>query len=137
MAVEYQYGRHLFLSLGIPTTPPLSTVDFFRFNFLHDIESVLWMFMWFLFTTVPDGLDMAQTREVRRKIRAFAAKLFNGSLLPSRERAIFIEDLGTVDQEGFKAAFNVLDPLYGDNEFGTILYKGLCVPKPGRVLRHC
>ncbi|KAF9038904.1 hypothetical protein BDZ89DRAFT_1110210 [Hymenopellis radicata] len=109
MAVESQCLRHLFIPESIAPPPeqfiyrggkstfcgPAITEteevpDWFRFNFLHDIESALWLFCWFLFNRLPSSLLGNVSRAQCESIAKVARKLFGTSLDPPAMRRSFI-----------------------------------------------
>ncbi|KAG5340937.1 hypothetical protein C0989_012450 [Termitomyces sp. Mn162] len=88
MAVEYQFQLHLFyplLSLQEieDTCASHSEKDrFFTFNFYHDLESVYWVYLWFLHYRLPAELNTlsstATNEPVKRRDDIFACGI-NGS----------------------------------------------------------
>ncbi|KAF8872559.1 hypothetical protein CPB85DRAFT_1349694, partial [Mucidula mucida] len=99
MAVEYQRGTHLFDHHPSPVTiflfpgeaPPPTPTPWFKFNFLHDLESVIWIYLWFLLDTLPEAFTPAQIEQHSTTILALNHMLFNGSLNVSAERLSFVE----------------------------------------------
>lgn len=73
MAVEYQTQEHMFIPPHlIPSLASLiksgdSTLlqrcTFFTFNFYHDLESIFWIYVWFLYYCPPDDLDIESRRQ--------------------------------------------------------------------------
>ncbi|KAF8875552.1 hypothetical protein CPB85DRAFT_1444032 [Mucidula mucida] len=63
MAVEYESGRHLF----VPTI--VRSKMFFRYNFAHDLEAALWIYIWFIFNKIPDCLDPDASADCRSEIQ--------------------------------------------------------------------
>ncbi|KAJ6477383.1 hypothetical protein C8R47DRAFT_1323353 [Mycena vitilis] len=65
MAAEYQAQRHFFLKPGVLNMEnDVSPPEFFTFNFYHDLESVFWLYTWFIHKCPPAELvllDGAQT----------------------------------------------------------------------------
>ncbi|KAF8909067.1 hypothetical protein CPB85DRAFT_1455900 [Mucidula mucida] len=101
------YGRRIsvFMASFVPpavTTPKYRSVDdieadkkkqpkkhsWFRFNFLHDLESVLWILLSHLLTTIPSCLhaDDQDTVKSHQAVLKLYDELFDGSLKGSVER---------------------------------------------------
>ncbi|KAF9032716.1 hypothetical protein BDZ89DRAFT_1063357, partial [Hymenopellis radicata] len=88
MAVEYQVGTHLFEPLPVlkrfrpgMSSPP-KKAHWFKFNFLHDLESVLWIYL-------------SEVERHRNPIVRLNHMLFDGSLKPSVWRFFFMEHCAT------------------------------------------
>ncbi|KAJ6511334.1 hypothetical protein C8R47DRAFT_1314332 [Mycena vitilis] len=68
MAVEYQMRKHLYVPRprsADPFQPPQPTPKFFNFNYYHDLESVFWLYMWFLHYYPPGALTLDdKTKEI-------------------------------------------------------------------------
>lgn len=126
MAVEYQRRRHMFQpSTGRYKFNRTDNLEpqWFKFNFLHDLESVAWIYAWHLFHTIPDGLCTPDTRDARLAIQAMAVDLFHGSVEGSTLRTLFLERVK--ETEGvFRQALNTLTSAY-TSKVGHILVKGL------------
>ncbi|KAF8868836.1 hypothetical protein CPB85DRAFT_1361542 [Mucidula mucida] len=92
-------GTHLFDHHPSPVTiflfpgeaPPPTPTPWFKFNFLHDLESVIWIYLWFLLDTLPEAFTPAQIKQHSTTILALNYMLFNGSLNVSAERLSFVE----------------------------------------------
>lgn len=87
MAVEYQAGQFFFL----PNTKPVPR-KWFAVNFLHDLESVLWMFTWFMFNHIPARtiLSADDLSSGLRQLAKEEERLFHSKTKPSLERYMFI-----------------------------------------------
>jgi hypothetical protein len=57
MSVEVASGSYL---IGVNPVQKLESRPNFRYGFLHDLESIWWIAMWFLFTFQPEGTTAAQ-----------------------------------------------------------------------------
>ncbi|KAF9020593.1 hypothetical protein BDZ89DRAFT_1164142 [Hymenopellis radicata] len=133
MAVEYQALRHYFSPyfLKRPAMEKRSIQDirdmrekemregekhsWFRFNFLHDLESVLWILLSHLLTTVPNCLHADDEDTVERHVAVVELyyELFDGSLKGSMERHGFIRNIAQpVFTRGFSNAKRVLEAIY-------------------------
>lgn len=64
MAVEVQMRYHLHSDEDSDDVP-------FRFNFLHDLESVFWMFLWYLFNYIPFAFEASQASETSETSEAY------------------------------------------------------------------
>ncbi|KAF8909102.1 hypothetical protein CPB85DRAFT_1562587 [Mucidula mucida] len=121
MAVEYQRGQYMFqtgggckanLDLYSRKTP--STLHF-QFNFLHDLESVIWIYLWLLLETVPGSFTKIEEDAHRDDILRLRHKLFDGSLEGSGDRFGFIHSLSQDDNIRFDEVWDTLSPIYGDD----------------------
>jgi len=63
----------------------------FRYGMLHDLESILWIAIWYLFRTVPAKPSQELTQEVLDAIKANALKVFSRQSINST-RALMIID---------------------------------------------
>ncbi|KAF8907492.1 hypothetical protein CPB85DRAFT_1254269 [Mucidula mucida] len=150
MAVEYQKRRHRFLpddngpktpppqfqalsfrnlkARALPDTPLLPdeldtrAPKWFRFNFLHDVESVLWLYCWLLFNTIPKSIEGSVSTEDLNRLVDYKELLFRPSLVPTNERFSFV-----AQQAEYRTARGVLDPIYTQVPYGASLIKGLKV----------
>lgn len=105
MAIEYQRGKHYFAEPD-DSAMALPDASWFQYNFLHDLESVLWMYAWFIITTLPDCLHAdGDTADLRQAILAFRDELFDGGTSDHLE---FL----TRFPEGHAKAKDLLFPLY-------------------------
>ncbi|KAF9032654.1 hypothetical protein BDZ89DRAFT_1063276 [Hymenopellis radicata] len=119
MAVEYQVGRHLFelprvlvrIRHGKP--PPPDQVDWFKFNFLHDLESVIWIYLWFLLETLPESFTPAEVVRHKKPILSLYHMLFDGSLRGSADRRMFMEHCATVKGREYKEVISALTEVHG------------------------
>ncbi|KAF8909064.1 hypothetical protein CPB85DRAFT_1435809 [Mucidula mucida] len=129
MAVEYQSLLHRFQPNATPQEPP-SVYDlmndlmeenqphqersWFRFNFLHDLESVLWILLSHLLTTVPTCLhaDDPDIVKSHQEILELYDQLFDGSLKGSVERREFIQQVTAPVPNHFSRAGDVLKTFY-------------------------
>ncbi|KAF8875545.1 hypothetical protein CPB85DRAFT_540785 [Mucidula mucida] len=147
MAVEYQLLCHLFLPET--TAPPQSKPDFsnfdfenadelntpvyevkkskpsprwFRFNFLHDVESALWLYCSLLFHSLPSSAnEKTVPSQSTAKVQELAKDLFGFALQATAPRSHFVMN---VPQH--EAAVGLLEPLYSlDEEYGPVLLQGL------------
>ncbi|KAF8903843.1 hypothetical protein CPB85DRAFT_1438180 [Mucidula mucida] len=131
MAVEYQALEHYFLPDSADTTEKSWKDDFttihqeeeeeeeeekswFQFNFLHDVESVLWILLSHLLTTVPDCLhaDAPDVVEKHGAVLVLYDELFDGSLKGSMQRHNFVRDITKAKMPAFKKAQKVLVAFY-------------------------
>ncbi|KAF8885914.1 hypothetical protein CPB85DRAFT_1459671 [Mucidula mucida] len=126
MAVEYQAMEHYFPPdsaakqgkswKDVHTTAhkPQGKKSWFQFNFLHDLESVLWMLLSHLLTTVPNCLraDAPDVVEKHGAVLVLYDKLFDGSLKGSLERHNFVRNIKQPDMPAFTEAQEVLIAFY-------------------------
>ncbi|KAF9020602.1 hypothetical protein BDZ89DRAFT_1072116 [Hymenopellis radicata] len=122
MAVEYQALRHHFLKKpDMEKQPSMQDLEdeehqnsWFRFNFLHDLESVLWILLSHLLTTVPNCLhaDDKDTVARHKAVLELYDQLFDGSLKGSMERQEFIRNIADSVMDGFSDAKRMLEALY-------------------------
>ncbi|KAF8870635.1 hypothetical protein CPB85DRAFT_1569553 [Mucidula mucida] len=150
MAVEYQKRHHSFLpqknrhnspppefetlsystvlAQALSDTPSLpDEIDplgstWFRFNFLHDVESVLWLYCWLLFNTIPKSIQDSVSTEDLNHLVDYKELLFRLSLVPTNERYNFVGQ-----QAEYRTARGVLDPIYTQVPYGASLINGLKV----------
>lgn len=127
MAVEYQVQAHVFGPDAELNREPddesgiqlceesddksESTAEFFSFNFYHDLESVYWIYLWFLHYRLPRALPPSTKAELKDRKR----KLFTCGINGSRFRHLFI-----TTPEGFKAVKETLRNTYGT--FGYLVH---------------
>lgn len=91
MAVEYQAKKHLFAPSVVPqptselfkidfTKPPANDATaFFTYNYYHDVESVYWMYLWWLHHYIPAVID-TQAPSIAQSLTLMqvqAGELFN------------------------------------------------------------
>ncbi|KAF8909078.1 hypothetical protein CPB85DRAFT_759526 [Mucidula mucida] len=140
MAVEYQALKHHFLegsgapgkkySVRDPNEDEIEAEqqEWFQFNFLHDLESVLWILLSHLLTTVPDCLHAGIEGIVERHTAVLKLynDLFDGSLTGSAERRDFIWDIKEKRMTGFLKAKRVLAALYDKLLHGSRSYGSIC-----------
>ncbi|KAF9020218.1 hypothetical protein BDZ89DRAFT_1138803 [Hymenopellis radicata] len=119
MAVEYQVGTHLFEPLPVlkrfrpgMSSPP-KKAHWFKFNFLHDLESVLWIYLWFLLKTLPESFTPAEVERHRNPIVRLNHMLFDGSLKPSVWRFFFMEHCATDMGREYNEVITALTAVYG------------------------
>ncbi|KAF9049342.1 hypothetical protein BDZ89DRAFT_1154618 [Hymenopellis radicata] len=133
MAVEYQLLRTHFQATAddLPAetqpaeTPSADKVLWFRFNFLHDVESALWLYCSLLFDTLPADAYVKVSPSSIAAVQNFAEKLFGFSLEPTRRRYGFIASID-VEDEAFDKAVKLLETLYHeDKTYGPTLLKGI------------
>ncbi|KAF8885907.1 hypothetical protein CPB85DRAFT_1566864 [Mucidula mucida] len=88
--------------------------SWFQFNFLHDLESVLWILLSHLLTTVPDCLhaDAPDVVEKYGAILVLYDELFDGSLKGSMQRHNFVRDIRQTGMHAFAKAQKVLVAFY-------------------------
>ncbi|KAF8912500.1 hypothetical protein CPB85DRAFT_590928 [Mucidula mucida] len=142
MAVESQLLRHLctpgrtaparqpFIYRGGKSTScgpakieTAADPEWFRFNFLHDIESALWLFCWFLFNRLPSSLLGKISRADFESIAKVARKLFGTSLDPPATRRAFVIAGGG---SSYPEVYNLLQSYYGqDTQHGPTILDGL------------
>lgn len=48
----------------------------FTFNYFHDLESVLWMFIWFIFQRIPVSLFSLLSKSIINRLRTQCQRLF-------------------------------------------------------------
>ncbi|KAF8885924.1 hypothetical protein CPB85DRAFT_1442024 [Mucidula mucida] len=126
MAVEYQAMEHYFppdlaAKTGkswkdVHTTAhkPQGKKSWFQFNFLHDLESVLWILLSHLLTTVPNCLraDAPDVVEKHGAVLVLYDELFDGSLKGSMQRHNFVRDITKANMPAFTEAQEVLIAFY-------------------------
>ncbi|KAF9010406.1 hypothetical protein BDZ89DRAFT_1078134 [Hymenopellis radicata] len=126
MAIEYQALRHYFIKgpdVSMEMYESMEDVrdeqedqqnSWFQFNFLHDLESVLWILLSHLLTTVPNCLhaDDKDTVKRHKAVLGLYDELFDGSLQGSVERQGFIRNITEPVKGGFSNAKRVLEALY-------------------------
>ncbi|KAF8875550.1 hypothetical protein CPB85DRAFT_1345532 [Mucidula mucida] len=141
MAVEYQLLGHLFLPETLQPEPDDSNFDFenadelntpvdevkesppwFRFNFLHDVESALWLYCSLLFHSLPSSAnEKSVPSQSTAKVQELAKDLFGFALQATAPRSHFVMN---VPQHN--AAVGLLEPLYNlDEKYGPLLLQGL------------
>ncbi|KAF8912498.1 hypothetical protein CPB85DRAFT_1252599 [Mucidula mucida] len=148
MAIEYQCREHQFLPFSrtncvsssatfrlrdAPKTklgPPVATQNFantpwFRFNYLHDVESALWLYCWLLLHRLPESISDRLSASQCDSIGRYARELFGITLVPNGMRSRFMGSfLGHGDT--FGAVVRFLTSLYGqDEDYGLSLLRGL------------
>ncbi|KAF8891899.1 hypothetical protein CPB85DRAFT_248345 [Mucidula mucida] len=118
MAVEYQMQKHEFrpkavrhILRGVSRLP--QPAPWFRFNFLHDLESVIWIYLWFLLETLPESFTPSEIDEHRIPILILRHRLFDGSLKASTERMNFILNCATPVWCGYNDVTSVLTAVFG------------------------
>ncbi|KAJ7675771.1 hypothetical protein DFH06DRAFT_977041, partial [Mycena polygramma] len=98
MAVEYQAQMHLFLkSPGSINMVKLSKLTpsprFFTFNFYHDLESVFWLYTWFLHKCPPARLTLGDdARKVL--VQSYTNHLDCGIVGTALRASIILADAG-------------------------------------------
>ncbi|KAF8869095.1 hypothetical protein CPB85DRAFT_1401682 [Mucidula mucida] len=122
MAVEYQFGGHLFRPQppttdffpgeSPPPTPP-TPLPWFKFNFLHDLESVLWIYLWFLLDTLPRTFTPVQIEQHKTAILRLNHMLFNFSLDVSAQRLVLMQNCATDMQSAYGEIVDALTKVYG------------------------
>ncbi len=60
MAVEYEKGMHSFNK----TKENPAREPFFQYNFVHNLEAVLWIYVWFIYNMLLDCIDAAATADI-------------------------------------------------------------------------
>ncbi|KAF8909122.1 hypothetical protein CPB85DRAFT_1562600 [Mucidula mucida] len=116
MAVEYQRQKHQFnprraFQPSRSRTTKRSKAVWFKFNFLHDLESVLWIYLWFLLDTLPAQFTPADC-EANQFMQAFQTEE-----MPCYEKIISaLTVVHGVDSMLLKAldAFQYLVDCYGE-----------------------
>ncbi len=136
MAIEYQRSRHLFLEKAedrdvlqdLEADYDLTMSDapdsWFQYNFLHDLEAVVWLYTWHLLDTLPDCLRADDITKLRKGIKRLRDELFDGSLTGSPGRIDFITDLARDVKSSYEAATDMLKEFYGQAD-ATSFTKGL------------
>ncbi|KAF9034226.1 hypothetical protein BDZ89DRAFT_1062656 [Hymenopellis radicata] len=112
MAVEYEHGRHLF------TRYIQRPKVFFRYNFAHDLEAALWIYVWFIFTKVPDCLDSKASAQCRSDVQCCRDELLE--VEKSLERSAFVRG-DITSQESAEA----VSALYNKVPEGACIVSGL------------
>ncbi|KAF8909069.1 hypothetical protein CPB85DRAFT_1414454 [Mucidula mucida] len=125
MAIEYQRSRHLFLGKAedrdvlqdLEADYDLTMSDapdsWFQYNFLHDLEAVVWLYTWHLLDTLPDCLRADDITKLRKGIKRLRDELFDGSLTGSPGRIEFITDLARDVKSSYEAATDMLKEFTG------------------------
>ncbi|KAG6915934.1 hypothetical protein DXG01_009228, partial [Tephrocybe rancida] len=124
MAIECQEQDHLFLPLGgiqpppedPPEDPPTcanqSSTDpqpaKFIFNFYHDLESALWIYVWFLLHRVPKQCFNSTT--CYSFLSEGAQDLLECDVMGKSQRRSFLQNIG--NSSPAQELFNKLRPLY-------------------------
>ncbi|KAJ3815640.1 hypothetical protein F5876DRAFT_61400 [Lentinula aff. lateritia] len=80
MATEYQANFFFFLPSPTNTTAELfvSQDEWFAPHFVHDVESVYWQYLWFLFNRIPKTPEPSQS--VLEKVKRQARRYFGHSI---------------------------------------------------------
>lgn len=90
MPVEVMASQYQFISFKVPISGPSNEDPPFRYNALHDIESVWWVGLWILFFKRPKG-DAEPNEKSRnhqlQTIRAFPGIYEHGVRLNYLDRA--------------------------------------------------
>ncbi len=118
MAVEYQVQEHLFkprrtFQPSRSGTTNCSTAVWFKFNFLHDLESVLWIYLWFLLDTLPAKFTPADREAHRTVVLSLNETLFDGFLRGSMDRLRFIEAFQTDEKRRYDEIISALTGVHG------------------------
>lgn len=76
MSVEYQRRRHQFIEQpeGTPYDFQVPDNEFFSYHFYHDLESVFWIFCWFLHHRAPAALDDTHIKACKAAVSISAHK---------------------------------------------------------------
>ncbi|KAF8867934.1 kinase-like domain-containing protein [Mucidula mucida] len=104
MAVEYQRQKHQFnprraFQPSRSRTTKRSKALWFKFNFLHDLESVLWIYLWFLLDTLPAQFTPADCEANRTVVLRLNETLFDGTLRCSSDRLEFMQAFQTENHQ--------------------------------------
>ncbi|KAF8912477.1 hypothetical protein CPB85DRAFT_1252582 [Mucidula mucida] len=115
MAVEYQNGMHYFNQLD----EQLGWKPFFRYNFAHDLEAAMWIYVSFVFKTLPDCIDAAATARIQSNLKTEGSPLRRGFVVHTARSALaeLYERVpeGVVLVAGL-SCFDVLKRMYRDIE---------------------
>ncbi|KAF8867729.1 hypothetical protein CPB85DRAFT_1571877 [Mucidula mucida] len=95
-----------------PPTPP-TPLPWFKFNFLHDLESVLWIYLWFLLDTLPKAFTPMQIEQHKTAILRLNHMLFNFSLDVSAQRLVLMQNCATDMQSAYGEIVDALTKVYG------------------------
>ncbi len=118
MAVEYQVQDHLFeprqtFQPSRSGTTKRSKAVWFKFNFLHDLESVLWIYLWFLLDTLPAKFTLADREVHRTVVLKFNEMLLDGSLRCSSDRLMFMQAFQTDKKRRYGEIISALTGVHG------------------------
>ncbi|KAJ6511347.1 hypothetical protein C8R47DRAFT_731241 [Mycena vitilis] len=108
MAVEYQLRNHVFLpeiTEEDPFQPEQAPPEFFTFNYYHDLESVFWLYTWFLHYYPPGALILDD--EAKQILTTSANKYLGSNVGGSSARSLI------TSVRKAKALENPLQPVYG------------------------
>ncbi|KAF8868829.1 hypothetical protein CPB85DRAFT_1361524 [Mucidula mucida] len=73
---DLEYARRYAAPVNGPA-PLTGTPGFMAFNFLHDLESVVWIYLWFLLDTLPKAFTSMQIEQHKTAILRLNHMLFN------------------------------------------------------------
>ncbi len=121
MAIEYRRSAHFF---GYRMKQGSLCDPWFQFHFLHDLESVIWMYVWLLLNTLPDCLRARDTIARRQTIRACRKNFCSESFEGSYERVLFIKVFCRTYGNIHQSLMRVLELLYEEANALPLL-KGL------------
>ena len=133
MAIETQRQKHLFLPTPLLSEPStkqrrrereIKVVTkqknsrgsdekprkWFKPNFFHDLESVAWMYAYFLLTTKPSFISFDGLTSAPKIVQQIREELFDGNVAGSLPRSEFLQAFAD-DEDVITSA---LTPLYAD-----------------------
>ncbi|KAJ7625013.1 hypothetical protein DFH06DRAFT_1229583 [Mycena polygramma] len=115
MAVEYQLREHVFLPeiTADPFQPEELPPKFFTFNYYHDIESVFWLYTWFLHYYPPGALTLND--ETKQILTVSANKYLGCNVGGNSFRSLLI-----ISVRRAKELEDALKPVYG--AFSSLLF---------------
>lgn len=107
MAVETQEKSYIFKGRSGE-----DDLDWFKFNYLHDLESTMWMFIWFIMQRIPIPLlPQLSTESLLSQLRRENKAFFDCGVEGSSGRLKFVQGLGHAAWPLFRKLYPTGSPL--------------------------